>query len=155
MNKKIAIVITKSEIGGAQTWVMELYYILKPYFDIYLITSEPGWLTTNFPEEKTYIIPGMSSIKKPLTIMKIAAVLKNNNIDVVISNSANAGLYSRLAKILKSHKHIYVSHGWSCIYNGGRFQRLFCWVEKILSNFSNTILCVSEMDKKMHLKSLV
>lgn len=148
MKKKIAIIITKSEIGGAQTWVLELFSILKPYFDIYLVTSESGWLTTKFPEDKTYIIPGISSIKKPLTVMKIAAVLKDNNIDVVISNSANAGLYSRLAKILKPHKHIYVSHGWSCIYNGGRSQRLFCWVEKILSYLSNTILCVSERDKK-------
>ncbi|HDU8583531.1 TPA: glycosyltransferase [Morganella morganii] len=148
MKKKIAIVITKSEIGGAQTWVKELYSTLKSHFDIYLITSESGWLTTKFPEDKTYIIPGISSIKKPLTIIKIATILKDNSIDVVISNSANAGLYSRLAKIFSSHKHIYVSHGWSCIYNGGRSQRFFCWVEKILSHFSNTVLCVSERDKK-------
>lgn len=148
MNKKIAIVITKSEIGGAQTWVLELYNILKPTFDVYLITSEKGWLTNYFPIENTFILPELASTKKPSCIFKISCILKDNNIDTVISNSANAGLYARLAKLLKPHNHIYVSHGWSCIYNGGRFQSIFCWIEKLLSLMSNTILCVSEQDKK-------
>lgn len=148
MNNKIAIVITKSEIGGAQTWVLELYNILNPIFDVYLITSEKGWLTNHFPIEDTFIIPNLASAKKPSCIFKISNILKENNIDTVISNSANAGLYARLAKLLKPHNHIYVSHGWSCIYNGGRFKNIFCWIEKSLSMISNTILCVSEQDKK-------
>lgn len=148
MNKKISIIITKSEIGGAQTWALELYNILKIHFDIYLITSERGWLTNQIPDDKIFIVPSLSSIKKPISIFKIYNILKKNKIDVVISNSANAGLYSRLAKIFKPHTHIYVSHGWSCIYNGGRFKKLFCWIEKSLSLLSNTILCVSEQDKK-------
>ncbi|HHR6146991.1 TPA: glycosyltransferase [Providencia alcalifaciens] len=148
MNKKIAIAITKSEIGGAQTWVLELYNILKLNFDVYLITSEKGWLTSQFPIDKIFIIPELASTKKPSCIFKISKILKNNSIDTVISNSANAGLYARLAKLLKPHNHIYVSHGWSCIYNGGRFKNIFCWIEKSLSLMSNTILCVSEQDKK-------
>ncbi|MBS9543027.1 glycosyltransferase [Morganella morganii] len=148
MKNNIAIIITKSEVGGAQTWVLELYKILNPHFNIYLITSEKGWLTNKFPTDDIFIIPGLNSIKKPSSTLKIFHILRKKNIDTVISNSANAGLYSRLAKILKPHKHIYVSHGWSCIYNGGRSQRLFCWVEKILSYLSNTILCVSDRDKK-------
>ncbi|MBF0692611.1 glycosyltransferase [Providencia manganoxydans] len=148
MNKKIAIVITKSEIGGAQTWVLELYNILKSTFDVYLITSEKGWLTSHFPIENTFILPELVSTKKPSCIFKISRILKKNSIDTVISNSANAGLYARLAKLLKPHNHIYVSHGWSCIYNGGRFKNIFCWIEKSLSLMSNTILCVSEQDKK-------
>ena len=148
MNKKIAIVITKSEIGGAQTWALELYNILKNFFDVYLITSEKGWLTEHFPIKNIFIIPELASIKKPSCIFKISKILKENNIDTVISNSANAGLYSRLAKILKPHNHIYVSHGWSCIYNGGKFKIIFCLIEKLLSFITNTILCVSERDKK-------
>lgn len=148
MNKKIAITITKSEIGGAQTWVLELFNILKSNFEVYLITSEKGWLTKHFPIKNTFIIPELASKKKPSCIFKISKILKENNIDTVISNSANAGLYSRLAKLLKPHNHIYVSHGWSCIYNGGKFKSIFCLVEKILSKITNTILCVSEKDKK-------
>lgn len=148
MNKKIAIVITKSEIGGAQTWALELYNILKPNFDVYLITSEEGWLTKYFPNKNIFIIPDLASSKKPLCIFKISKFLKKNKIETVISNSANAGIYSRLAKLLKPHNHIYVSHGWSCIYNGGRFKNIFCYIEKLLSLISDRILCVSEQDKK-------
>lgn len=148
MKQNIAFIITKSEIGGAQTWVLELSNILEPHFNIFLITSEEGWLTKFFPEKNIFILPGLSSIKKPSSILKIYNFIKKNKISTVVSNSANAGLYSRLAKILKPHKHIYVSHGWSCIYNGGRFRKLFCQIEKLLSLLSNTILCVSERDRK-------
>lgn len=148
MKNNIAIIITKSEIGGAQTWVMELYRILDSYFNIILITSDKGWLTDHFPDEKTYIVPSLASIKNPSCIFKISSILKKNDIDIVISNSANAGLYSRLSKIIKPHKNIYVSHGWSCIYNGGKFKKLFCLIEKALSFLSDEILCISENDRK-------
>lgn len=38
--EKIAFIITKSEIGGAQTWVYELKKTLDDNYDIYLIVSE-------------------------------------------------------------------------------------------------------------------
>lgn len=78
-----------------------------------------------FEPEKVKIVPGLVSMLKPGAIFKISSALKEFNADLVISNSATAGLYSRLAKIFYRHKHIYVSHGWSCIYNGGRFEKYF------------------------------
>lgn len=153
MNKKISIIITKSEIGGAQTWALELYNILKIHFDIYLITSERGWLTNQIPDDKIFIVPSLSSIKKPISIFKIYNILKKNKIDVVISNSANAGLYSRLAKIFKPHTHIYVSHGWSCIYNGGRFKNYFVGLKSHYHYFQTQFYVSLNKTKKMPLTS--
>lgn len=147
--KKLAFIITKSEVGGAQTWVSELYKYLNQYFDIYLIISEKGWLTEGINQpKKTILIPELLSLKKPITILKIANILRENKIDIVISNSASAGIYSRLSRVIYKHKHIYVSHGWSCLYNGGKFSHIFCFIEKILSYFCDTILCVSNKDKE-------
>lgn len=45
-----------------------------------------------------------------------------------------------------NHKHIYVSHGWSCIYNGGKLSFIFCNIERLFSLITDTILCVSNKD---------
>lgn len=144
--KKIAFIITKSELGGAQTWVLELYHLLSNKYDIYLITSEHGWLTDKFPPEKVFLINGIKSLSKPTTIYKLAFLLKKLNIQLSISSSANAGIYTRLSKLLYSHKTIYVSHGWSCIYNTGKLKYISCMIERFLSLITNKILCISNSD---------
>ncbi|WP_290607373.1 glycosyltransferase [Arsenophonus sp. ENCA] len=146
MKKKIVFVVTKSEIGGAQTWIYELKKIIQPYYDVYLITSENGWLTNKFDKNKVKIIPNIIKFFDFKASYKIAKYLKSISADIIISNSANAGIHARLSKILYSHKHIYVSHGWSCIYNGGSFKKLFCFIEKMLSFITDCILCVSNRD---------
>lgn len=45
MSKKLVYIITKTETGGAQKWIKEQKQLLSKCFDIYLITSEPGWLS--------------------------------------------------------------------------------------------------------------
>lgn len=144
--KKIAFVITKSELGGAQTWVLELYRLLSGKYDIYLITSESGWLTDKFPPEKVFLINGIKSLKKPATIYKLASLLRKLNIQLSISSSANAGIYTRLSKCFYVHKTIYVSHGWSCIYNTGKLRYISCMIERFLSLMTNKVLCISNSD---------
>ncbi|EED7773108.1 glycosyl transferase, partial [Salmonella enterica subsp. houtenae] len=41
----VAFIITKSEIGGAQTWVNEIAKLIEKDCKVFLITSEYGWLT--------------------------------------------------------------------------------------------------------------
>ncbi|HCN7407009.1 TPA: glycosyl transferase, partial [Escherichia coli] len=43
--KNVGFIVTKSEIGGAQTWVNEISNLIKEECNIFLITSEEGWLT--------------------------------------------------------------------------------------------------------------
>lgn len=146
--KNLIFVITKSEVGGAQKWVSEQKIILESHFNIFLITSDKGWLTEQFDAEKLFIVPGLKSVRNIFNIFSIAKILKKTHADIVVSNSANAGLYARLSKLLWKHRSIYVSHGWSCIYNGGHAQKIYCLIERLLSYISDSILCVSENDKK-------
>nr|ADL32338.1 WenL [Proteus vulgaris] len=152
--KKIAFVITKSELGGAQTWVLELYRLLSKKYDIYLITSEFGWPTDKFPPEKVFLINGIKSLSKPTTIYKLAFLLKKLNIQLSISSSANAGIYTRLSKCLYLHKTIYVSHGWSCIYNTGKLKYISCMIERLLSLITNKVLCISNSDMKKAIETI-
>ncbi|WP_272660885.1 glycosyltransferase [Providencia sp. PROV150] len=144
--KKITFIITKSEIGGAQAWILELKKLLTPYYKCTLITSDYGWLTDQFEPNDIAIIPEINSFINFKASFKIAKRLKANSTDIVISSSANAGIHSRLSKLMYNHKHIYVSHGWSCIYNGGKLSFIFCNIERLFSLITDTILCVSNKD---------
>ncbi|HIH4880779.1 glycosyltransferase [Citrobacter braakii] len=150
--KNLVFVITKSEVGGAQKWVSEQKKILDNYFNIYLITSTKGWLTEQFQDDKTFLIPNLLSVKNILNTFYVSNVLRNIKADIVVSNSANAGLYARLSKLFWKHRAIYVSHGWSCIYNGGRAQKIYCLIERWLSYLTDSILCVSDNDRKNAIK---
>ncbi|ELM3735757.1 glycosyltransferase [Edwardsiella piscicida] len=145
--KKIVFVITKSEVGGAQSWVYELKQQLDKNYDIFLITSDNGWLATKFDSKSVFIIRSLSSMKNIMAIIKMAIFLRKINADVVISSSANAGIYARLSQIFYRCRHVYVSHGWSCIYNGGRFKFIFCLIERLLSLISYKVMCISENDR--------
>ncbi len=146
MKKKILFIITRSHIGGAQKWVKEQIEILQNDFELYLATDEEGWLVQNSKVKKYFIDP---AIKKRFSIpylLKLLKFLKNNQIDIVVASSANAGIYSRLSKLFYSIKVIYVGHGWSSIYNGGKLKWLYTKIEKYLSLLTDSILCVSQSD---------
>ncbi|WP_145538846.1 glycosyltransferase [Yersinia alsatica] len=144
--KTIAFVITKSIIGGAQGWVLEQVKLLKDDCKIILITSEPGWLTETIVCDKVVIIPEIRKMASVKAIYSLYKTLKENNVDVVVSSSANAGLYSRLARLFLRFRGVYVSHGWSCIYNGNLLKFIFCYIEKLLSNITDVVWCVSQSD---------
>ncbi|MCX2534397.1 glycosyltransferase [Plesiomonas shigelloides] len=152
--KTVIFVITKSEIGGAQTWVYEQATLLKDECHLILITSKPGWLSKQGVFNEVITIPGLIKRNSLSSLLKIVFLIRNKSADVVIASSANAGIYTRLAKLFCDFKCIYVSHGWSCIYNGGKFKPLLCKIEKVLSNFTDTIWCISKCDEKKAIKEL-
>ncbi len=144
--KKILFIVTKSENGGAQKWVKEQVEILKDEFEVYIATDEEGWLIQN-TKVKSYLTD--MNIRKKFSFsfyLKFLKFIKNNQIDLIVASSANAGIYSRLSKLLFKSKIIYVGHGWSSVYNGGKLTWLYTGIEKYLSYLTESVLCVSESD---------
>ncbi|HIF9514552.1 TPA: glycosyltransferase [Photobacterium damselae] len=148
MMKKIniAFIITKPIVGGAQTWIKDQIRLFGVDINPIIITSEPGWLSESCPNVKSYFVKGINKRLSIKTIFDVKTILKENKIQTVVASSANAGLYARLVKLLYKCRVIYVSHGWSCIYNGGRFKILYIKIEKILSYLTDVVLCVSKKD---------
>lgn len=147
-SKKILFIITKSEVGGAQKFVQEQIVICATKFDVYLCTNKNDWLTNS---TKSYIKESLLSeaIEKKTSIaflFKLVKFIKQNNIDLVITNSANAGFYGRLAALITNKKSCYFSHGWSSVYNGGKLSFLLNFIEKILALISTKVICVSQND---------
>ncbi|HIF9133591.1 TPA: glycosyltransferase [Photobacterium damselae] len=142
----VVFIITKSEVGGAQTWVRDQTKLFQEDFRQVIITNRKGWLSENNFSDNIYYVKEIESKLSIIAIFKILKILIKEKADTVVSSSANAGLYARLCKVFYKHNSIYVSHGWSCMYNGGKFKKAFIKIEKILSYLTNTVLCVSEKD---------
>lgn len=144
---KLAHFITKSEIGGAQTWVKDQIKLFEHDFEHFVVTNKPGWLTDNVTVSGTLFDHAIEKRFSITVFLKMLSFVKYNNIDIIVASSANAGVYARLIRIFHCCRVIYVSHGWSCIYNGGKFKRLYVLIEKVLSYLTDQILCVSENDR--------
>lgn len=153
--KKVAFIITKSEVGGAQTWVRDQIRLFDGEIDPIIITNQQGWLSESLPDVQCIYVPQIESRFSITALFSIIKAIKSNEIDIVIASSANAGLYSRLARIFTQFRCVYVSHGWSCLYNGGVMKVVFTRVERLLSFFTDTIWCVSQRDYELAEKVLL
>ena len=145
--KNILFMVTKSQNGGAQKWTKEQIEICSNYFNCFLATDENGWLSQNIQVQDKFLNKLIYKRFSFSYLLELNKFIRNNDIDLIVSSSANAGIYSRLIKLLnKEIKVIYVSHGWSSIYNGGKLAFLYIFIEKQLSKISDSILCISKKD---------
>ncbi|WPU24670.1 glycosyltransferase [Cedecea neteri] len=142
----ITFIVTKSEVGGAQTWTNEMMKIAKRDNTVHLITSQNGWLTEQGNFDKLLILPELKKHFSLTGYLSLLKYIKKEKISVMVASSANAGIYSRMAKIICKFKSIYVSHGWSCIYNGGSLKSIFIKIEKYLSYLTDVVWCISKSD---------
>ena len=144
---KILFIVTKSHIGGAQKWTKEQIEICSNDFQCFLATNNDGWLNKNVKVEDSFLNTLISSRLSLKYLFQLNKFIKDNGIDLIVASSANAGIYSRLIKLLnKEVKVIYVSHGWSSIYNGGKIAFVYNFIEKQLAKISDSVLCISKKD---------
>jgi len=146
---KILFIVTKTIVGGAQKFISDQIKMLhQEGFELFLATADDGHV---FQHNKSLLAGFLldKRIEKKTSLSYLFQLKKfiiDNNLDLVVCNSANGGLYGRLAAFLANKNSIYVSHGWSSIYNGGKFSFFLNKIEQFLSLIGNKVLCISEND---------
>jgi glycosyltransferase involved in cell wall biosynthesis len=148
MKHRILFIITKSEVGGAQKFVKEQIEICAENFEVYLCTNQEGWLSdsSNIFLRGTLINNAIEGKTSVAFLFQLYRYIKQNKINLVVTNSANAGFYGRLAAFFASVPSCYYSHGWSSIYNGKKITFLLNFIERVLAFISQKVICVSEND---------
>lgn len=148
MSKKILFIVTKSEIGGAQKFVKEQIDILVAAgYECFLSTNKVGWLSKNTGSQVSNVLIDDNIERFSLKyLFRLRKFIIDNGIHLVICNSANGGFYGRIASFISNKRSIYVSHGWSSVYNGGKLSFVYNKIELLLSYLGNSVLCVSEND---------
>tara|TARA_B110000211_G_C14092983_1_gene560439 strand:+ start:11509 stop:12555 length:1047 start_codon:yes stop_codon:yes gene_type:complete len=143
--KIIVFTISKPIIGGAQLWVSNLIRLLGSDYELHIITSRRGWLSDNCYGATVHYVSNLDGLGLT-TFFRLNSCLKSISPDVVVSNSAFAGVYTRCSSIFNNFRNIYVSHGWSSLYKKGLGSIFFLHIERFLSHFTDYILCVSKSD---------
>jgi glycosyltransferase involved in cell wall biosynthesis len=153
---RICFIISKSIVGGAQRFTYEQMEILKSEgADVFLIVDRQGWLTEKVDSlaNNIYCDKRIERISVSF-ILRLVNYLKRNRIELLVCSSAYAGFYGRISALLSRIPVVYVSHGWSSVYNGGRFSFIFNLIERLLARISTSILCVSKYDKEVAIQNI-
>lgn len=158
---KILYVITKSnEIGGAQVHLRDLAERLQmDNHEVIVVAGEYGTLIEQLTVRNiaTEVLPTLVRNITPLkdlnACMQLRSIIKKYNPDIIGLHSSKAGIVGRIAAMGLKIPVIFTAHGWS--FTDGvkeKKRNLYICIEKIMANFSDKIITVSEKDKELALK---
>lgn len=90
------------------------------------------------------------SFSDVMAVMSVRKAIKYYKPDVVYCHSSKAGAIGRIANIGIKNKTIYNAHGWSFNIKGvsAKKIKLYELIEKMLAPMTDSIVCISEYEKK-------
>ena len=149
----VLIIITKSDLGGAQIHTLGLIKSLKQDFEFVLATGEAGYLTREAEklDIKTIVLKSLIRPIRPgkdiAGYREIKSLLNQMNPDIVHLHSSKAGVLGRLASWRAKKTCLFTAHGWAFTEGAGFKQRSYGWVvEWLLAHICDGIITVSDYD---------
>ncbi|MBM3255312.1 MAG: glycosyltransferase family 4 protein [Candidatus Omnitrophica bacterium] len=157
--------ITKLELGGAQTQLLSLIRQLdQQRFRVFLLTATDGPLVS-----EAQAIPGLifkksrhlgrpiNPFKDLLALIEIRRFIKKNDIGIVHTHSSKAGIIGRwAARLAGAGVIIHTIHGWSFNdYQPTPIRLFFIWLERFTARFTDKLIVVSGYDKQKGLDNLI
>lgn len=144
---KILQVITRSELGGAQTVVAQLANKLSRDNDVILVAGEGDgklWDIVNNDVQKCFcphLRRKVSVIDDLLAIRELRKIYKQTRPDIIHLHSSKAGTLGRI--VFPRKKIVYTVHGFDSIRLAFR---KFLPIERLLQHFCSAVVGVSEYD---------
>ena len=152
MKKKVAVIITKLELGGAQKIAISLCEkIDKNLFESFMICGCDGILSKEVQQKnKVYFVKNLireiSPIKDLKAAISIYKILKKEKPDIIHTHSSKAGILGRLCGwFARIPIIIHTIHGFS--FNDTQSflkKHLFIFFEKLCSLFSTYLIFISK-----------
>lgn len=154
---KILYVITKSEIGGAQTHLMEVVrYMHYVGHNVLVVTGTAGWLTNELATIGVdyVILPDLireiNPAKDIKTITSICHILEDKQPDIIHCHSSKAGIVGRIAGAIKNVPAVFTAHGWAFTSGVSPAKRImYAAIEHMMLGITKRVICVSEFDRKL------
>ena len=156
---RILYLITKSEVGGAQTHVVQLCsYFKEKGNEVAVMSLSGGWLEDEAKKIGVLFFdnPYFSNSFSPFRAWKAVSEVKKSviefNPDIIHCHSSGAAVFGRLA-VRGRIPTLYTAHGWGFNIGVSWFQKYFAvLIEKILSGYAQKIICVSKFVRDLALR---
>lgn len=162
--RKILYLITKSELGGAQSHVADLiegFGGQRPGGpnQVHLATGVEGPLTERARELGTpvHLLPSLRRSINPLSdvqaVRECVVLMRRLRPDLAHAHSSKAGLIARLAGRIARVPVIFTAHGWGFSPGTPPARQAIAWAsEKLAAPLGARIICVSERDRRLALR---
>ncbi len=160
MATKIALIITKLDLGGAQKSVLYTARHIGDNFEPYLLCGEGGTLDKYAKEhiKNLYFISNLvrqiNPIKDFLAFKELIKTLKKIDPQIVHTNCPKAGILGRIAaKLFTKAKVIHTTHGF-VFYDGQNVLKKYFYIliERFAALFADYMVFVSNKDLQTALK---
>ena len=144
---KILQVITLSELGGAQSVVINLANSLCKEHEVIVAAGEGDGQMWNMLDKKVikhqclHLQRAISIVEELKALIELRKLYKKYNPDIIHLHSSKAGLLGRL--VFPTKKIVYTVHGFDSIRLA---HRKFLPIEKIMQHFCHSIIGVSQYD---------
>ncbi len=156
---KILYLVTLSELGGAQRYILDLATNLGGQFEITVAAGGNGKLFEQLKKNQISAVR-LKNLTREINLgqdlpalFEIYQLIKKVKPDILHLNSSKAGALGAIAgKLAGVKKIIYTVHGF--VFNEpmpGWKKNLYTWIEKISAKLKTTLICVSEFDRQQGL----
>jgi glycosyltransferase involved in cell wall biosynthesis len=155
---RLLLLITLSELGGAQTAVSLLLPVLTRLFDVTLAASGSGPLRDAAEAagaryvELRHVRRSINPWQDALGLLELVRLCRRIRPDLVHAHSSKAGVLGRTAAALaRVPVRIFTVHGWSFAAYGGPAGRAYLWIERLMRPLTTAVVCVSEAAREQGL----
>lgn len=159
---RILMVITKGDLGGAQTHVYDLCSNLKDQLEVHVVVGEYGPLFDKLDALgiKVHIIPPLnrevSFISDWRALQQLTRLVQSLNPDLIAAHSSKAGILSRLAAARTGKPCVFTAHGWAFSEGVSPLKsRVYQMAERFAARRTDRIICVSDYDRLLAVKTKV
>ena len=161
MQKKILFLITKSEIGGAQKYVLDLADGAKRAgFDVAIASQQNSHLYETLLKhnirfiEVRHLQRDIDPILELQLAWELYKIIKKEKPDILHLNSSKVGaLGALIGKLAGAPKIIFTAHGWA--FNDPRPPlqlKVITFISRFAARFQDKIICVSKYDRRKALE---
>ena len=161
---RILYIVTKSALGGVSKYICEIVKKLPENYNPYFIMSDAGYFTEELKkmgidDEQIFFVPMTNSIidikthiKSNLETLKIIKLVKP---DLIHCNSTTGGIIGRVCGFLTKTPVIFTVHGWAFTDGICLWKKVFYkFLETFLATITKKIICVSEYDRQIGIKTM-
>lgn len=156
---KILYVITRPDLGGAQSHLRDLLHGFCEQYEVHLAIGKEGALTEAVKSLPitVHLLPSLvrsiNPIKDLLAVNQCEKILQQLQPDLIHAHSSKAGIVARIAGTKCNIPTIFTAHGWG-FSPGTPFLRrqVALVIEKIGARLGDYVICVSESDRALALK---
>ena len=156
MKPRIAYVITRAEIGGGQSHVLDLIEGFRHEMDVHLITGERGFLTeaSERAGAHVHVLPALVQPLRPLLDLRALAglvrLMRRIRPSLIHAHTSKAGILARAAAAACNIPSVFTAHTWCFAEGTSRLWHLIGQpLEKGASRVSKKIITVSEANRQL------